>query len=794
MIRKVLGAVSIACVLGGAQAAEWGWKSRFTSESSEELREIHAQIHAAQILADVQGVPVKDVTWSADSFELRMIDGAIYLEPEIEGYPAGALFVGQGAVSFAADDPRVRSDLQHFLGATTMENEPVSFAYFFTLSGQSLLDQLGVEGDAEVPLETVEPYRNCKKAMRQLGTELTHAFLNRQGHSDGAAWVLFAPESFGEAGFEDAHLLYTFDPQQKNEVKLDVFGHKEAIRDPRARPFLERYPHYQYYFWPVTYLRAETPIFVPEGNVSQYTTRLSIGAGGSEVEQTTKIMFVPSEGVSALRLELTPRLEVTSVMGPDGEPLPFLQWKFLADDPINFDEHVVVYAKEPLPAGVPYQLEVVSGGPLFDAFLSTFVLADEGTWYPQVNDSDGAVYELFCNVPRNTKAVGTGVLLSEEVADGKRRYHYRTSRPYKRSTFYYGNYETYDAKADDTKVRLYASSAYDDFDSTVRPEWEVGEYLTVSESPKHAANEVANAVKVYNRLLGHPLEIEELRVATTPTFHGRGFEGLILLSKYAGTKGDSSAADFFRAHEVAHQWWGNMVDSENWPEDRWIMESFAEYMAMEYYQLRFDKPAKTRQQVRERWIKPQFRSSTETAQTLTGETRRVAMSQLTPLIAGGGNVYTKGPLMIHMLRYLFQIQKKNDEAFWELLSDFLATHKYQQASTEDFKLLTEQHLQGKLDWFWDQWLYGTEIPEVEWSYDVRRNEEGDFLLTVDAEQKGTEFVLAIPIYVHLRGGKTLSTPLILRGKEGHAQARLREKPTNVTLNDNFESLVSLKKR
>jgi aminopeptidase N len=217
-------------------------------------------------------------------------------------------------------------------------------------------------------------------------------------------------------------------------------------------------------------------------------------------------------------------------------------------------------------------------------------------------------------------------------------------------------------------------------------------------------------------------------------------------------------------------------------------------MAMEYFQIRFDKAAKTHQQVQEQWIKPQFRSATETAQTLTGETRRVEMSQLTPLIAGGQNVYTKGPLMIHMLRYLFQIQTKNDEAFWKLLEDFLATYKYQEASTEDFIKLTEQHLQGNLDWFWNQWLYGTAIPEVAWSYDVQRTEEGDYLLTVDAEQQDTEFVLAVPVYVHLKGDQTLSMPLILRGKDGHAQAKLRTKPKDVTLNDNFEALVSLNKK
>jgi len=791
MMRRGFALLAIACVGTGArvQAGDWDWAGRFTVESSQQLQELHSRILAGGALGDM-GVPVRDVVWSADTFDLHMIDGAIFLEPEIEDYPYGALFVGRGTVTFAPANVRARSDLQHFLGAPALDAEPISFAYLFTLSGTSLVERLGLEGEATVAPDSSGPYTTCKKVIRQLGTELTHAFLNRHGRSSGAAWVLFAPDSIRDAGHEDAHLLYSFDPQRQSEVRLDVFGHKEAIRDPGARHLLERYPAYKYQFWPVTYLHAREPVFEPQGKVSQYTTRLTIGKSLGGVEASTTITFVPSEGVSALRLNLTPRLNVRSATGPDGTALPFVQWKYRADDPINFDEYVIVATGELRP-GVPHQIEVTSDGPLFDAFLGANVLVDEDNWYPRVNDPGASMYELFCSIPKNMNAVGAGELVSEEVDGAHRKVHFRTTRPYKRSTFYYGNYETYEATADDTQVTLFANSVRDDIVPSLPGGPEV-QIVGGAESPKYTVNEIANAVKIYNRILGKPLEIEQLRVATTPTGHGRGFEGLILITKYGGTSSALSAADFFRAHEVAHQWWGNMVDGENWPEDRWLSESFAEYMAMEYYQARFQKPDKTLQQVQELWIKPLLKSTTETAQTLTGENRQVDMAELQPLIAGGQNVYTKGPVVIHMLRYLFQIQKKNDDAFWELLGDFLETYKYGKATTQDFMNMTERHLEGKLGWFWDQWIYGTDIPVVKWSHEVRKNEEGDWVVTVEAEQQDTEFVLAIPIYIHLGGGRTLTTPLIVRGKEGRAQARLREKPGNVTLNDNWEALVDLR--
>jgi hypothetical protein len=793
MRERSIALVLVVCAASGVQvlAGDWSWPGRFTEESSDELEDLHARILSGATLTEM-GVTVHDVVWHADAFDLHMIDGAIFPEPAIDGCSCGALFVGKGSVTFTPGGARARSDLQHFFGTPSLDAEPISFAYFFTLAGTPLEDQLAIAGEATVPPDPGGPYATSKKAMRQLGAELTHAFLNRNGRSKGAAWVLFAPDSIRGAGHEDAHLLYSFDPQRQNEVSLEIFGHPDAIRDPRARPFLDRYPAYKYQFWNVTYVPAQRPVFKPQGKAGHYATHLTIGKSLGGVEETTKITFVPSEGVAALRLSLTPRLKVKSVTGPDGTSYPFVQWKYRADDPLDFDAYVVVFTGE-LPSGVPFQLDVVSDGPLFDAELGSSVLADEDNWYPRLNDPGDSTYELFCSLPKNMDAVGAGEVVSDEIEGGTRKVHFRTTQPAKRTTFYYGDYETYQAKADDTEVTLFTNSLREEINrATVLDDSAPDVMIPGGESPKYTVNEVANAVKIYNRILGHPLEVAQLRVATTPTSHGRGFEGLILLSRYGGTSAEFSAADFFRAHEVAHQWWGNMVDGRSWPDDRWLSESLAEYMAMEYYQARFQKPDKTLQQVQERWVKPLFKSSTETAQTLTGTTRQVDLAELEPLIAGGENVYTKGPLVVGMLRYLFQIQKKNDDAFWALLGDFIETYKYSQASTQDFMNMTEDHLQGKLGWFWDQWFYGTAIPVVKWSHDVRKNEEGDWVVTVEAEQQDTEFVLAIPIYLHMGGDRTLTTPLILRGRQGRAQARMHDKPAKVTLNDNWEALVELR--
>jgi hypothetical protein len=773
-----------------AGAADWRWFADFTEASSSELAEVHVQLHSAGAFAGVQGVPVRDATLELDEFSLHITEGVVYREPPVDGVVFGALFVGRAEASYAPESPRARGDLNRFFGVEALDAEPVGHAYIFSLDGGSLLDQLGVEGEPSVPFTAADESECCKKAMRQEGTRFTHAFLDREGAARGASYVIFAPDSIRQGGSPDAHLLFALDPTRQSEIELSVFGHKEAIRDPRAQALLDRYPHYKYLFWPVTTDRANGSVYTSPADLKRYETRIRVGKGETKIREEATVELIPSEPVSMLRFALTARLQVESVSGPGGEALPFLQWEYLGDHP-NFDQHLLIATGKPLEPGKSFTIRVVSSGPLLEGRLGSTALADEDHWYPRLDVPHRAIFETRLEVPKNLRAVGAGQLLSETVEDGRRLYHYRTSYPSERSSFYVGNFEIYEEQADDTTIELFFDSYRDEIAAAATGPGGDPDIIT-TERPQATAREIANAVRIYNQLLGQPLEVEQLRVVTTPTFHGRGFEGIILLSKYGGTTSADSAADLFRAHEVAHQWWGNMVETLHWPEDRWLSEAFAEYSAMEYMLYRFRKPEKVRKLIREQWWQPLFKVSDVRVKTLSGEKTRVKRSELAPLIAGGGNVYTKGPLVLHSLRYLFKVTEKGDDAFWELLEDFLGRYKYGQAGTQDFMTLAEQHMQGNLAWFWDQWVFGTEIPTIRWSHELKRNEEGNWLLTVEAEQEHTEFIMPVPVYVHMKGGKTLDTPLIFRGKQATASTVLREKPKNVTLNDNYEALARIK--
>ena len=750
----------LVLLLPGAPAHAAYWPTEFTQGSDAGLIALHDQIHALTLNGSL-GVPVEDVHWRDDYFHLHLKSGTIFQEPEIEGYPAGALFVGDATMSFTPPDRKAHLDLFRWFGTETLQDKLLSQAYFFTLRGIPLAQQLGVDAPPSVPFSATGPYEESKEALRQLGTQLLHAFLNREGRSRGTSYVLFPLQEIRTRGSSEACLLYSHDPNREDEIELAVYGHQDFLY---VKP-------YRYFFRRAAWCHARMPEFAPHGRVEIYSTDMRVKSGWRDSEAESTVRFRPTGGVSALRFQFTPRMEVSAVLGSEGTKLPFLQWAHKNGGP-NPDPFLMVWARVPLPEESSYEIKVASAGRLFEKYYSVYWLAEEDVWYPLLDDPQGAVYELEFSVPRKTIALGAGEVLEDRVEGKTRRYHFRTTRPRKRSSLYFGDFLSRAGEADSTRIEVYAGRT------------------NIRERKNHefVVTEVSNMVKVYNRLF-MPLETPVLRVTSTPTRHGRGFDGLILLAGGEAGFGGDSGSDIFRAHEVAHQWWGNIVQPRDWPVDRWLSESFAEYSAMEYYQIRFEDPKKTKDQMNRAWIWRLVKAKETKYKDLTGKMRKDEESAA--LVHGGSGVYTKGPAVLHMLRYLFRVQHGSDEAFWELLRDFLGRYKYQQARTRDFISLTEEHLGMKIDWFWDQWFFSGKIPTVRWSHTVERH-EGKWLVSVEARQEDADFTLLIPVYVHFKADRFAIKPLLLEGSAGSAKMIVPEKPARVSLNDFYEALVEIK--
>jgi aminopeptidase N len=185
-------------------------------------------------------------------------------------------------------------------------------------------------------------------------------------------------------------------------------------------------------------------------------------------------------------------------------------------------------------------------------------------------------------------------------------------------------------------------------------------------------------------------------------------------------------------HELAHQWFGNLVTTENWV-NYWLNEGMAEFMGGQYW------GSKQGSLAEEDYYLDEYR------QFLTIDARRRS-----PLAAfNSNNVYSKGALVLEMLK-----QQLGPERFWAAIHRYLTGHAYGNALTEDLRRAVLEATGQNLEWFWRQWMYQAGYPEfvVTSAYD---SADGSVALTVRQVQMDT-----------LRADSTgfrVSTPLAFTG-------------------------------
>ena len=128
-------------------------------------------------------------------------------------------------------------------------------------------------------------------------------------------------------------------------------------------------------------------------------------------------------------------------------------------------------------------------------------------------------------------------------------------------------------------------------------------------------------------------------------------------------------------------------------------------------------------------------------------------------------IYPKGAYALHMLRMLMYDSRDKtgdpDARFKAMMQDFVKTYFNQDASTEDFKRIVEKHMtpemdldgNRRMDWFFNQWVYGTEVPAYKFEYSLSSS-DGKTILSGRITQSGVSdhFRMRVPVWVDFGKG------------------------------------------
>ena len=247
---------------------------------------------------------------------------------------------------------------------------------------------------------------------------------------------------------------------------------------------------------------------------------------------------------------------------------------------------------------------------------------------------------------------------------------------------------------------------------------EIFNYVTPtigSENPGYqdAASLVPRMMQIYSKLFGlYPFIREKYGHAEFGWGGGMEHQTLTSLGTYAF---DES----IMAHELAHQWFGDMITCRTWP-DVWLNEGFATYCEALYREAQYGEAAFTAEMA---GIMSGSKDPT------MGSIYLEDTSDVNNMFYGG-RIYNKGASVLHMLRHVL-----GDSTFFQAMRAYAndPTLMYKTASTADFQRNCEEVSGKNLQYFFNEWVYGEKYPQYSYRADVTK-QPSSYRVTVTIRQ------------------------------------------------------------
>jgi hypothetical protein len=727
-------------------------------------------------------------TFRLDGFTLlvdvgtfQFTNGTLTLMNPVNGVVTGAVFIGEGHFHLKPFLPVDGRELQRRTHAEEFDEDFTAVLFRFTGDGAGKFSS-ALTQRADTPPEAekvLEHWRGRLRDRKENPGGMSEYLLQGEAMDNVDADVLAAVYNPRHPEFFNAYIRGKKSKDLRFFVRHRV-GALPEMDSPEEVALINL--NIEGYDDGVLYLSHLSSEFAAHTASSQQDRRLfathnykieTVISKNRHLFSTATISYeslVPGERV--MKFGLLPNLRVSRVLDEASHEVYFIQENRKEDGSF----YVVLPEAPALKQEHKLQIEYAGDKVLEVAGEGSFYVQARTSWYPNLNGfGEKATYDLTFKVPRKYKVISVGKLQSESEEQDLAVSHWITPIPVAVAGFNYGNYKRVDLTDEKTGYKI-AGFYLEDLPDNLR-RYSVLSTMAPHKMTEYAVSQTRAQLQICEYYFGKS-PYDQISITEQPNFNfGQSWPNLVYLPISAYTDSTQRYMLFggintrftgfvqeVTPHEVAHQWWGHAVLWASY-HDQWLSEGFAEFSAGLFLQ----------QGVAGDWRKDYLDFWERLRKRILDKNEYgLAPNDAGPIWLGlrlnspkqpdgyQNVTYPKGAYILQMLRSMMYSSQDGDKEFIAMMHDFVDTHRNQAASTESFKMIAEKHMNkamdlqgnGRLDWFFREWVYGTEVPRYKFDYQTSPAEGGKVKLhmTLTQSEVDQNFGMFVPIFADFGKG------------------------------------------
>ncbi len=716
---------------------------------------------------------VEQLTLQRDVGRFVFTSGKFYLCTPVAGKLVTAIFSGRGYFEFTPPTKIEKEQLKRFY-ETTVLNKPFKTAFlFFTDTTLSQLKKTlhfrpGKRNrniDSHIAYAVKYLYR---KKGKQFDRDIMKSMLN-----DTASGIFYAHFSQRKT---DPY-FFEINPLQEEEVRF-----MRRFKGPSFIYIAEviNQFHLQADYQTEKHLQYEDKSIL---KIDQYNLNVTLEGNQLKFSATADMAFhLLKSNQKWLDFVMFSELEIDSAFWENGRPVTYVKEK----------DNQYLWIKNENDAATDTithkRIRLHYHGNLIKRVKDWYALKSSRGWYPSHRIRSKADFRVSFTYPEKFEFSGSGELVRTDTSENYITSVWRSTVPVNDMSFnigFFKNHHIYEPSIPQITIQISKTGHH-----------EIAQYLAAQgvgsgrNMEIEVGNDVAGSMRLFQDWFGK-LPLNHFYATDIPTIHGEAFLGLIHLSwqTFQLTLEDGKN-EIFRAHEVAHQWWGIGVDFATY-HDQWISEAFSEYCGWLYY-LHLLKDKKSDDKKFFDILKKHRDELINNRKYLLGSGQKAGPIWLGYRTLSSDTqgdyrliIYQKGALVLHMLRcILLDIENGNDNKFYELLSNFYRKYQGTKVSTENFLTYLEEVTGDQWDWFFEQWVYGTDIPEYVYQYQINDIPEG-YIVNLRVTQNNVSEQFKMPILIGITFDND-STVVVRKWVDKYRSEFMigpfSEKPSKITFN------------